>query len=182
MTLSTARHTIATVLVLIALGIAAFAGITWFGMISVAATEPHWPVTYWLMEVTRNRSINTNAAGIVPPGNLAEQSRIISGTAHFVEHCSGCHSAPGVPADDLAEGMYPAPPVLTDAARRWTPGELFWIVKNGIKMSGMPAWTNHGDEALWNIVAFLEKLPTLSEADYAQLVMASMHAGGHHMH
>jgi mono/diheme cytochrome c family protein len=168
--------------ILLMLAVAGFAGITWSGVISVAATEPHWPVTYWLMETTRNRSIQVHAAGIVPPANLSEQSRIVGGTAHFVEHCSGCHSAPGVPADDLAEGMYPQPPVLTDAARQWTPGELFWILKNGIKMSGMPAWTGHGDAALWDIVAFLEKLPTLSEKDYADLVMASMHAGGHHMH
>lgn len=82
----------------------------------------------------------------------------------------------------MAEGMYPSPPVLTDVAHRYSPAELFWILKHGIKMSGMPSWGDHSDEDLWNTVAFMEKLPTMSEEDYGKLVMASMAAGGHHMH
>jgi hypothetical protein len=78
--------------------------------------------------------------------------------------------------------MYPTPPVLTDAARIYTPGELFWILRHGIKMSGMPAWPDHSDDDLWDIIAFLERLPTMSEKDYGMLIMASMHSGGHHMH
>lgn len=82
----------------------------------------------------------------------------------------------------MAEGMYPRPPKLTDAAVHWSPVELFWILKNGIRMSGMPAWGDHGDKDLWDIVAFLEQLPTLSEQNYGKLVRESMAAGGHMMH
>lgn len=82
----------------------------------------------------------------------------------------------------MAEGMYPKPPVLNDVAQRYTPGELFWILKHGIKMSGMPSWADHGDDDLWNIVAFLEKLPGMNSSTYQALVARAEAAGGHHMH
>ena len=154
----------------------------YLGIFDVAADDPHWSVTSRIMETARTRSIEVRAASIQPPSNLEDHGRIVGGTSHFAEHCATCHSAPGVEADDMAEGMYPKPPILTHAARKWTPSELFWIVKNGIKMSGMPSWADHSDEDLWNAVAFLEKLPDLSEADYQKLVKESTAKGGHMMH
>ena len=64
----------------------------------------------------------------------------------------------------------------------YTPGELFWIVKHGIKSTGMPAWSDHSDDEIWATVAFLENLPGLSEPDYARLVMQSVMQGGRHNH
>jgi mono/diheme cytochrome c family protein len=152
------------------------------GAFNVAATEHHSDFVYAVFDTARVRSIKAHAVGIQPPPDLGSQPRIVNGTSHFAEHCAMCHSAPGVEAQDLAEGMYPKPPVLTETAKRYTPGELFWILKNGIKMSGMPSWGDHGDDDLWNTVAFMEKLPNMTEQDYGRLVMASMQAGGHHMH
>jgi mono/diheme cytochrome c family protein len=74
--------------------------------------------------------------------------------------------------------MYPQPPVLTDSAKEWSAGELFWIIRNGIKMSGMPAWPGRSDDDLWNIVAFLQKLPGMSEQDYGTLVKEAIANGG----
>ena len=176
------KRILATAFTLILMAVVGAATLIWSGVVSVAANDPHLPVTRWLLDTGRIRSIKMHAAGIAPPGNLADQARLVGGTAHFAEHCAGCHSAPGVGTEDMADGMYPKPPTLTEAAKQWSPGELFWILKNGIKMSGMPSWADHGDEALWDIVAFLEKLPGMSEQDYGQLVMASMKVGGHHMH
>src|SRR5262249_49344791 len=92
---------------------------------------------------------------------------------------SSCHSAPGVGSGELAKGMYPQPPVLTDAASLWSSGELFWIIRNGIKMSGMPAWPDHSDEDIWNIVAFLGRLPGMSNKDYGNFIKESIEDGGH---
>jgi hypothetical protein len=75
--------------------------------------------------------------------------------------------------------MYPQPPVLTDSAKEWSPSELFWIIRNGIKMSGMPAWPARSDDDLWDIIAFLQKLPSMSEQEYANLVKEAIAAGGH---
>jgi mono/diheme cytochrome c family protein len=153
----------------------------YLGIFNVAADDPHWPVTYRIMETARVRSIATHAASIQAPPDLDDHARIVAGTSHFSEHCSACHSAPGVEADDMAEGMYPKPPTLIAARLKWTPSELFWIVKHGIKMSGMPSWADHSDDDLWNTVAFLEQLPGMSQADYERLVEESK-AGGHAMH
>jgi mono/diheme cytochrome c family protein len=152
------------------------------GMFNVAANEPHWSVTHAILETVRVRSIKLQAAAIKPPDNLAEHRMVVAGTAHFAEHCSSCHTAPGVEASELAKGMYPKPPVLTTSAKQWSPGELFWIIRHGIKMSGMPAWPDHSDEDIWNIIAFLGKLPNMTEQDYGGLVKESMEAGGHATH
>lgn len=171
-----------TVIVLTAVVVLGAGAYVYSGVFNVAATEKHSDLVYAVLDTARVRSIKAHAAGLQPPPDLDSQARIVNGTSHFAEHCAMCHSAPGVEAQDLAEGMYPKPPVLTDASKRYTPGELFWILKNGIKMSGMPSWGDHGDDDLWNTVAFMEKLPGMSEQDYGKLVMASMQAGGHHMH
>ena len=166
-----------------ALAASLFAGACiYLGIFDVAADDPHWPVTYRIMEAARIRSIEVHAAAIQAPSNLDDHARIVGGTSHFAEHCAACHSAPGVEADDMAEGMYPKPPTLIDAAKKWTPSELFWIVKHGIKMSGMPSWADHSDDDLWNAVAFIEKLPGMSKADYEKLVEESKAAGGHTIH
>jgi mono/diheme cytochrome c family protein len=111
----------------------------------------------------------------VPPG-LDEPAKIQMGVDHFAMHCAVCHGAPGVPKGDIAQGMYPQPPDLAVAAQQYSDGELFWILKHGIKMTGMPAWADHSDPELWATVAFVKKLPGMSEAAYAQLVMEnSMH-------
>ena len=90
-----------------------------------------------------------------------------------------------MPKGDIGKGLYPTPPDLALAARRYTAAELFWIIKNGIKMTGMPAWSDHSDEEIWATVAFLQKLGNgMTEQQYGELIRASMThsmpAGGHH--
>src|SRR5271166_240027 len=119
------------------------------GLYDVAATEPHSPVTSWLLETARVRSINAHAAGIQAPPGLDDPAKVIIGVEHYAAHCAVCHGAPGVPKGDIARGLYPQPPNLAEAPKRYSPAELFWIVKHGIKMSGMPAWSDHSDDELW---------------------------------
>jgi len=152
------------------------------GIYNVAATDHHSPVVQWVMEQTRIQSIRAHARGIEAPPGLDDPKRVLAGADHFAAHCAVCHGAPGVPKGDIAEGLYPAPPNLAEAPARYTPGELFWILKNGIKMTGMPSWSDHSDDELWSAVAFIEKLPGMSEEDYAKLVMENMMSGGHHHH
>lgn len=156
------------------------AGFVYFGLYSVAATDPHWPVTHWLMETARTRSIEAHASAITPPTGYDAAEKIAVGVDHFAAHCAVCHGAPGVPRGPIAQGMYPLPPDLAVAVKRYTPGELFWILKHGIKMTGMPSWSDHGDDELWATVAFVEQLPGMSERDYAKQLMAALAHGGHH--
>lgn len=152
------------------------------GLYDVAATAPDWPVTGWALETVRTRSIETHAAGIPVPPGLDDPAKLLIGTEHFAAHCAVCHGAPGVPKGDIAHGLNPQPPDLTHASDHYTPPELFWILKHGIKMTGMPSWSDHSDAELWATVAFLEKLPGMTEQDYAKLVMASMAHGSVHEH
>ncbi len=153
------------------------------GFYDIGAGEPHWQITL-SGPGDRTPPFHQVSRGgdIVPPTNLGDQDRILAGAVHFATHCAICHSAPGAKAKDLAEGMYPKPPELTNASRTWSPGELFWIVKHGIKMSGMPSWADHGDDQLWNSVAFLESLPSMTPENYKKLLETANAKGiGHQM-
>jgi mono/diheme cytochrome c family protein len=174
------RTILRTLTVSFALLLIAAAVFVFSGFYDVSATAPHWRITQWVMETARVRSIEAHAARIAVPPGLDDPAKILIGTEHFAAHCAVCHGAPGVPKGDIAQGLYPQPPNLAEVAKRYSPAELFWILKHGIKMSGMPAWSDHSDDELWATVSFLEKLPGMSEQDYAKLVMASIVHGGHH--
>jgi mono/diheme cytochrome c family protein len=150
------------------------------GRFDVAASDPHWPLTRWVLETARTRSIKLHAAGIQVPPSLDHPAERLIGTEHFAAHCAVCHGAPGVPKGDIAEGLDPQPPDLAHASSLYTPPELFWILKHGIKMTGMPSWGDHSDEELWATEGFIEKLPGMTQEEYAKLVMASMAHGAHH--
>jgi mono/diheme cytochrome c family protein len=169
--------TLATSILIVALCGIAF---IYSGAYYIGADQPHWAVTSWLFEQARTRSIRFHARDIAVPAGLDDPARIVAGVTHFAEHCVLCHGAPGVERGDIAEGLSPRPPSLADAARFYTPAELFWIVKHGIRMTGMPAWGDHSDDELWATVAFLKDLTELSAQDYAKLIAASQAQGEHH--
>jgi hypothetical protein len=152
------------------------------GSYNIGASSPHWPLTEWVMATARDRSIQTHARGISVPPGFDDPARLALGVEHFAAHCAVCHGAPGVPKGDIALGLYPASPNLADPGTTRPPADQFWILKHGIKMTGMPAWSDHGDDELWATVAFLQKLPAMSEADYAKLIMANTVRGGGHEH
>lgn len=148
------------------------------GFYNAGADAPHWGPTSWLLGTVRERSIDAHADDVTVP-RLDDPKLIAEGAEHYDAMCSGCHLAPGMAENEMRPGMNPKPPVLaTDPPD--SPAEGFWIIKHGIKMTGMPAWgVTHTDEEIWNMVAFLEKLPKLSPGEYRALVAK---AGGHHEH
>lgn len=139
------------------------------GIFNVAANYPDRAPVEWALSTTMDNSVKRHAAGIkVPP--LDDPSMIQMGLSHYREMCVPCHGAPGVPIGEIGQGLNPEPPELTEAASDWKPNELFWITKNGVRMTGMPAWSvTHSDEDIWAIVAFTRKLPSLSPAQYQSM-------------
>jgi mono/diheme cytochrome c family protein len=116
----------------------------------------------------RSASINRHAKD-TPPANLADSAIIQADAREFLEHgCVNCHGGPGVTWAKFSEGLHPDPPDLKDVVNERTPQQLFWVIRNGINMTGMPSFALAGakDDNLWKIVAFLKKLPTVSEADF----------------
>ena len=175
------RTVIAMLLIAALLAVFGAGAVIYAGVYDIGATAPHWRMTSWLLETARTRSIKAQAAGIAVPPGLDDPEKLAIGVGHYAAHCAVCHGAPGVPKGDIAQGLYPPPPDLAKTAPLYSPAELFWIVKHGIKMTGMPSWSDHSDDELWATVGFLEKLRGMSEREYAGLVAASMaHGGMHH--
>lgn len=136
------------------------------GLYDVAASEPDSAAMHWLLVTVRDRSIDHHAAGIEVP-SLADPGLVEEGFAHYHEMCEGCHLAPGVDSSEIRRGLNPQPPVLAQLVPNSSPARLFWVIKNGVKMSGMPAWgTSHSDQMIWAMVAFLERLPKMTPAEY----------------
>lgn len=160
---------------LIYLGLAGLLGATAFvlgGVYNIAAVDQHTRPVYNVLELAMRQSVKVRAASTEVP-NLTETERIQSGFQGYRAHCLQCHGAPGVAPALFAYGMTPAPANLTDTIHEWTPEQIFWVVKFGIKMSGMPAWQYQlSDNEIWDIVAFVQAFRHLSPAEYAVLSAA----------
>lgn len=163
--------------------LASLAGVIFaaLGLYNIAADVPHMALVRDFVGYVRDRSITVHAAGIhVPP--LDDKDMIAKGASHYDAMCTGCHLAPGMDENEMRPGMNPKPPLLAKGDFG-TPAEAFWVVKHGIKMTGMPAWgVTHSDPEIWNIVAFLQLLPKLSPAEYRALVAQSGDHDAHHEH
>jgi mono/diheme cytochrome c family protein/ketosteroid isomerase-like protein len=155
-------------------------GFVWSGTYSIGADDPHSRPVHALLETMRERSIEARSADISAP-DLTSAELIRSGAGNYDAMCTGCHLAPGMNESELSKGLYPAPPNLSKAPID-DPAEAFWVIKHGIKASGMPAWgKSMTDEYLWGMVAFLRQLPELDPEEYQQAVAASeghSHGGG----
>lgn len=139
------------------------------GAYNVAADDPHWTVTLRLLERVRDRSVERQARELSVPADLQDQQRVLKGAGQYAAMCASCHLAPGLRPNELARGLYPAPPEL--AKSRVDPARAFTTIKHGIKMTGMPAWGGpHGDAQIWNLVAFLTRLPELTAQQYQEML------------
>ena len=134
------RWALVAVALLVLIGAAAV-GI-YAGLYNIAADVPHTQPVYWLLETVRDRSIASRARGIVVPNDLKDATRISKGAGQYADMCSGCHLAPGMKRTEISQGLYPRAPELRRKTTL-TPAEQFWVVKHGIKMTGMPAWSDH---------------------------------------
>jgi len=165
--------------IVIALLVAATAGgaFVYAGIYNIAATDQHTAPVYWLLDYAMRRSVKSRTTDIDTPA-LGDTERIRNGFRLYRDKCLQCHGAPGVPPDALAFGMTPAPASLVATAREWDAKEIYWVVRNGIKMSGMPGWAYRlSDEEIWDVVAFVRRLPAFSPKEYAQWSASASAAG-----
>ncbi|SEQ17789.1 Cytochrome C oxidase, cbb3-type, subunit III [Solimonas aquatica] len=186
--------TLKAIVVLGVLGGLSALGVLYSGWYPMGADVPHNRLTYWALETLRERSIARAIRDIkVPP--LDEPQMLLAGGADYNDMCTGCHLRPGQTESEFTLGLYPQPPNLAlnaeghghahgdaddtaaGAARQ------FWIIKHGIKASGMAAFgKTHDDARIWAMVAFLQKLPTLNEVQYQILTARSPSDPGHDDH
>lgn len=167
----------------IVIAVVAFFIFAFSGAYPVGADVPHWRVTRAAIGMVREHAVAHSIAGIkVPP--LDDPALIKLGAEHYSEMCVQCHLAPGVDKSELRAGLYPKPPDLVRHAPE--PPEAFWIIKHGFKMTAMPAWgKTHDDHEIWAMVAYLQKQPSMSAAEFRALTVNAAevedhdHADGH---
>lgn len=164
--LTTCIITVAASLGVLVAGAGAF---VYSGRYDIGADDHHTQPVFAVLQTLRNRSIRRRSADLVVP-DLDDPQLILKGAGQYAAMCTGCHLSPGVGDSELRVGMYPQPPNL--AKVHVDPRDAFWAIKHGIKMSAMPAWgmAGHDDPTIWSMVAFLQKLPTLTPAQYKAIV------------
>lgn len=159
----------------IGLAVAAFL-VVWSGTVSAAASQPRDAIDV-VLAYAREQSIDEHAG--TPLDIPDSDERVLEGLREFSSMCVMCHGGPGVEADGfLARGLNPTPPDLSRERTQSRPDdELIWIVRHGIRMSGMPAvGETHSEEELLALVAAIRALPELTPEQREIL------AGGGHGH
>ena len=150
------------------------------GLYPMGADDPHTAIVYSVLETTRDRAIDYASADIKVP-NLEDPELLLSGGADYNAMCVSCHLQPEVKSSDMSIGLYPKPPNLAEnkADKSDDQGDElsqarkhFWVIKHGIKASGMPAWGfTHDDKRIWAMVAFIQRMPSLTAEQY-QIITA----------
>jgi mono/diheme cytochrome c family protein len=145
------------------------AGIFFFGgYYSVAGTIPRPGPVKWGLVRVRTASIERHATDR-PSIQLGDPEVVKAGARVFSElGCANCHGAPGVKWAKFSEGLNPSPPDLAEVGKDLEPAQIFWVIKNGIDMTGMPSFGPLGvdDEKIWQVTAFVRKLSIVSADDY----------------
>ncbi|WHZ11192.1 MAG: Cytochrome c family protein [Burkholderiaceae bacterium] len=138
------------------------------GVYDIGADDAHTRPMSAVLQTLRERAIEVRAKDLAVP-DLGDPQLVLKGAGQYAAMCAGCHLAPGRKDSELRMGLYPQPPNLS--RERVDPKQAFWIIKHGIKMSAMPAWgRSHDDPTIWSMVAFLQKLPDMTPAEYQDMV------------
>lgn len=169
-------------LILVVVLIGGFLFFIYSGYYNIAASEPHLKTVSWVFETIRDRSIRYHAKKAPPPPGR-EETDPKEGFRHYDEMCATCHSAPGLDRSEISKGQNPEPPDLSEKIQEWSREELFWIVKNGFKMTGMPAFgLTRSDREIADVVGFITRLPDMTPQEYHRLrdELGGEESGEHH--
>jgi mono/diheme cytochrome c family protein len=157
----------AAIIVPVAMPILVFAYVK-SGVFNVAAARPHSRLVEWVTHETMINSIKRRAPDVALPGEVFE-AQAKRGFCEYEAHCVACHGAPALAREQWVNGLNPTPPYLLDTTQKWKPGELEWIVRNGIKMTGMPAWRESmTDRQITDVVAYVGVMSKMPPQTYVR--------------
>ncbi len=141
----------------------------WSGLYDVAASDPHYAITRWLLEFAKRRSIETHS--LLVNSLVSDDPDLVAlGAGHYDIGCAPCHGAPGRPSNAIVQKMLPPPADMLQAAPTWSAAQLYWIVKNGLKYTGMPAWpAPEREDEIRALVALLRAMPAMEPEKYTRL-------------
>jgi mono/diheme cytochrome c family protein len=147
-------------------------GLWYFLSSGVSAKEQPGRIEEFVAGRARNMAIARRARSLMNPVEYSGEI-IADGRAHFADHCAICHANDGSGDTPIGRGMWPKPPDMRlDRTQKLSDGELFWIIENGIRFTGMPAWstgTKEGETASWHLVHFIRRLPRLTPEELEEM-------------
>ena len=162
-----------TILVFIVVVCAVAVVMAMTGMVPIAAGKHHIAPIEWFLETAADEAVDRGGEGVHPPPGVDSPEMLRMGIQHYQEMCVLCHGAPGLEPSELAKGLYPHPPLL-ERKKHLQVGAVYWIVKNGVRDTGMPAFgPTHDEQELWAIAAFTAKMPHLTPAQYLEQARAA---------
>ena len=136
------------------------------GIYDTSARSAHSKVVAWAIHKTMIHSVQRRASEL---SNLPASASFWAGAREYESHCLSCHGGPGVDRAGWAKGMLPTPPFLVDSSNHWSRRELYNIVHDGVKMTGMPAWSAvDSDQQVADVVEFLQVMPKLTPRQFQQ--------------
>lgn len=147
-------------------------------LLPIRASSGHWWITRQLLQLTKQSSVAIQSSGVEAP-ELDDRRLILMGGGHYETGCRWCHGAPGDTRSPILHAATPAPPPLTRVVEDYRAEQLFYIVRHGIKFTGMPGWpSQEREDEVWAVVAFLTVLPELDAQAYRALVFGAESPAG----
>ena len=139
----------------------------------ISARDEPGPAETFIARRLRHFAIPRGARDVQNPVKASPEV-LAAAMAHFADHCASCHGNDGRGATLIGRGLYPKPPDMTEAAtQELTDGELYYIIENGVRFTGMPAFgeeeNNQENEESWHLVHFIRHLPAITDDELAEM-------------
>jgi mono/diheme cytochrome c family protein len=147
------------------------AGLFWITSTGMSARAKPGALETYLGRTVRNLSISKSARSLQNP-MTATPENLVEAQRHFADHCANCHGNDGSGATEMGQKLYPPTPDMTlPATQNLTDGELYYIIENGVRFTGMPAWGTGGsnDHDTWHLVLFIRHMPQMSRQDLLEM-------------
>ena len=146
--------------------------VIWIRSRGISAKEQPGRLETNIARTMRGLAVPRSARDLKNPV-VKDQDVMAEAMAHYADHCATCHANDGSGNTDIGRGLYPKPPDMRLAATQaLTDGELFFIIENGVRLTGMPAWstgTEDGSVESWKLVHFIRELPKLTPEQIEQM-------------
>lgn len=141
----------------LAVGLGAWAALA---RLTLSALKEPSRAEIYVATTVKRRLVRRSARGPLPPPPTNDAISVANGRMQFGARCAACHGSDGRAPTDIGRWMYPrAPDLGSTVVQRWSDAELFWIIKNGIRPTGMPGFAHiHSDEEIWTLVHFVRSL------------------------
>lgn len=156
--------------VLVCVGLVAGGLFAWSGLYNVAASKKHAPAIQSVIAFAKTNSIARQSSDPPPRPPVDESAQVKRAAVHYDRECAFCHGAPDKKQSGVLRNMRPEPPRMPHAVSELKTNELFWVIRHGLKYSGMPGWPHPGrSDEVWAMASFVQGIEEMGADRYRQL-------------